>query len=326
MLAACGCLGVAQLHRLWLSSGSSQTLPMARTWQLRNEDWLLPENGAILGILCVTPDLFPASGQRRLKRALAHAERLIAEGADGIDVAGEATRPGALRATAPVEQRRVLPVIRALREKYPQLRISINTRRASTARAALDCGADIVTDVTGLKNPAMLELFAQERCGIVLMHIMGDPFDNSEIPIYFNPVTEIRDFFATQLAAAQAAGIELARICLDPGIGYRKRCKDNVSLIYSLGELRVHNLPLVMSLSRKRYMKDIMPPVPDTLRLNIPPPPPHSEYDAKPHPTVGLTTMAAGMGADVHRVHDVAAHRAVLRIRYRRDDETTETR
>ncbi len=268
-----------------------------------------------MGILNLTPDSFSDGGEHNNKKAaLAHAAKLIKEGADIIDIGGESTRPGATPVTPREEQRRVLPVIRALRKKYPTLRLSIDTRHASTARAALKAGADIINDVTGLTDPAMMSLCAEEPCGIVLMHIKGDPFDTTEIPFYFDILSEVRNFFETQVAAAEAAGISPSRICLDPGIGFRKSTKDNLELIHALGQVRTRDLPLLMGLSRKRFLKEITPPTPDTLGLELPPPEPYSEHDPDPYPTVAMSMLAAENGADVHRVHDVAPHRVALHL------------
>ncbi len=275
-----------------------------------------------MGILNLTPDSFSDGGEHNTKKAaMAHAKKLIEEGAHIIDIGGESTRPGATPVSPKEEQRRVLPVIRALRKKYPTLHISIDTRHPATARAALKAGADIINDVTGLTDPDMMSLCAEEPCGIVLMHIKGSPFDNTEIPVYLDICAEVKRFFEAQVAAAEAAGIELSRICLDPGIGFRKSSSDSRALIYNLESTRVRNLPLLMGLSRKRFLKDVTPYIPDTLNLaslgiRVAEPEAYSEYDPAPCPTIGMSMLAADNGADVHRIHDVAPHREALHIRY----------
>ncbi len=292
---------------------------MARTWQLRNERWQLPEAGALMGILNVTPDSFSDGGKHyTVRTAMAHAKKLIAEGADIIDIGGESTRPGAEPVDEKEEQRRVLPVLRSLRKKYPALRISVDTRHVSTARAALKAGADIINDITGLGNPEMRELCAQQPCGIVLMHMPGAPFNCHSAASILNPVEEVRDYFEQRVAAAEQDGIDPERICLDPGIGFGKNNSQNLELIYHLGDVRVRDLPLLMGLSRKRFLRDAPPPpVPDTLKLaelGIPFDTPESAEEAHELdiPTIGMSMAAADYGADVHRVHDVAAHAQAL--------------
>ncbi len=302
---------------------------MARTWQLRNENWQLPEEGAFMGILNVTPDSFSDGGQHNtLEAALTHAQKLIDEGADIIDIGGESTRPGAEPITVEEEQRRLLPILRALREKHPTLRISVDTRNPSTARAALEAGADIINDITGLTNPDMLQLCAEQPCGIVLMHMKGTLFHMPNARRNFNIIEEVRDYFAAQITAAEAAGISPARICLDPGIGFGKNTADNLTLIYELNKTRVRDLPLLMGLSRKRFLQEVEPPMPDTLGLNLPPPKKINEHEDPSIPTIAMSLVAADKGAEIHRVHDVAAHREALRLHHlyatlypNRDDE-----
>ncbi len=289
---------------------------MARTWQLRNECWQLPERGAIMGILNVTPDSFSDGGKyTKLDDALAQAELLISEGADVIDIGGESTRPGATPITATTEKRRVLPVIRALRQRHPELRISIDTRHAATARAALEAGVDIVNDITALTDPAMRDVCAQYPCGIVIMHLNGSPFEITEGSYYCDIVKDVRNYFEERVSEIEAAGISLSRVCLDPGIGFHKRTEQNLTLISRIGETRVRDLPILMGLSRKRFLQELRPPVPNTLGIKVPPFPQMDPKDAT-LPTVGMSMLAAENGADVHRVHDVAAHREALELLY----------
>ncbi len=275
---------------------------MARIWQLRNERWQLPEGGAIMGILNVTPDSFSDGGEHATaEAALAHARKLIAEGADILDIGGESTRPGAEPVDESEECRRVLPVLAALRTAFPQLRLSIDTRHAAVARAALEAGADIVNDISGLSDPAMRCVCAEYRCGIILMHMKGEPRHMQDAPHYDEVVAEVRDYFAARVALAEAAGIDPACICLDPGIGFGKTTAHNVMLIRHLAELRVRELPLMMALSRKRFLGEL---------LGDP-----QAGKASPLPTLAMSLLAAERGAELHRVHDVAPLRAALRLR-----------
>lgn len=274
----------------------------ARSWQLARECWLLPRAGAVMGILNVTPDSFSDGGlYADVEAALVHARQLVAEGADIIDIGGESTRPGSSEVAVQDELQRVLPVVQALRAEFPKLRLSIDTRHVEVARAALQAGADVVNDITGLSDPAMRLLCAQQPCGIVLMHMQGTPRTMQQAPHYHDVVAEVRAFFEERLALAVAAGIAPQRICLDPGIGFGKTCAHNVALIRGLEQLRVQNLPMLMALSRKRFLGELL----------------HNADVAKtsPLPTVVMSLLAADNGADMHRVHDVAALRQALCLR-----------
>lgn len=274
----------------------------ARTWQLARECWQLPPGGAVMGILNVTPDSFSDGGQHADSRsALEHARRMLGEGADIIDIGGESTRPGSQEVAPEEEARRVLPVIEALRAEFPSARVSIDTRHAGVARAALLAGADVVNDITGLASPEMRRVCAELPCGVVLMHMQGEPGTMQRNPQYDDVVAEVRAFFEKRVAAAVAAGISPERICLDPGIGFGKTVEHNVSLICHLESLRVNDLPLLMALSRKRFMGELLGDA------TLP--------KASALPTVAMSMLAADRGADLHRVHDVAALKQALLLR-----------
>ena len=263
---------------------------MARIWQMGGKPWELPQRGALMGILNVTPDSFSDGGAHAAPAAaLAHAVALAEQGADVIDVGGESTRPGAQEVPPAEEAARVLPVLRAIRRELPHIRLSIDTRHAEVARAALDAGADIVNDITGLRAPGMLELCAQADCGIVLMHMQGNPATMQDNPQYADVVAQVRAFFEERVQAAEQAGIDSQRICMDPGFGFGKTTAHNMALLEHLEDLRVRNLPLMSALSRKRFLKDCFGDSSD------------------PQSTVSASLLAAAHGADLHRVHDVQA-------------------
>lgn len=280
------------------------TSPHTMHWVLRSENWLLPPEGGIMGILNVTPDSFSDGGLHNasVEAALQHATRMVHEGAHIIDVGGESTRPGSHPVPEQVEIERTAPVIRALRHAFPTLRISIDTRHARVAEAALDAGADIINDISGLASPAMRELCATRPCGIILMHMQGTPDTMQKAPHYHDVVAEVRAFFDERVELARQCGIAPARICLDPGIGFGKTTAHNLALIRHLSELRVHNLPLMMALSRKRFMGELLqdPAAPGV----------------SPVPTVTMSLLAAARGANLHRVHDVAPLRQALTLRH----------
>lgn len=276
---------------------------MEMRWQLARECWEIPREGAIMGILNVTPDSFSDGGRFcTVEKAVQHAELLLREGADVIDIGGESTRPGASPVSTEDEQKRVLPVVRALRECYPRIRLSIDTRHAETARAALLAGADIINDITGLQSPAMQQVCAEIPCGIVLMHMQGTPATMQQMPHYEDVVGEIRRFFRQQMAIAEGLGIERRRICLDPGIGFGKTTEHNAEIIRRLAELCMEECPMMMALSRKRFLGELLGDA--------------AAGKADALPTVVMSLLAADRGAAIHRVHDVAALKKALRLRH----------
>lgn len=273
-----------------------------RSWQLARELWVLPARGAVMGVLNVTPDSFSDGGLRvTVPAALAHARKLHEAGADIIDIGGESTRPGAQEVTLAEELRRVVPVIESIRAEFPAMRISIDTRHAEVARAALQAGADIVNDITALADPAMRQVCAGHSCGVVLMHMQGEPSTMQQCPQYADVVAEVRAFFEQRVQMALDAGIALNRICLDPGIGFGKTTQHNLALIAGLESLRVHNLPMLMALSRKRFLGELVGDA--------------GLARTSPLPTVAMSLLAADRGADMHRVHDVAELLVALRLR-----------
>lgn len=274
-----------------------------RHWTLRHGVWQLPAGGAIMGILNITPDSFSDGGEHGdTASALAHADKLLADGAHIIDLGGESARPGSAEVSIDEEARRVLPVLRELRRRHPRALLSVDTRHAAVAEQALEAGADIINDITGLADPAMRALCAAAPCGIVLMHMQGQPRTMQLAPHYDDVVREVRAFFEERLALAEAAGIARERICLDPGIGFGKNVEHNLALIAHLEELRVADLPLLMALSRKRFMGAVLSGgAPAPVREAL--------------PTVVMSLLAADRGADLHRVHDVRELRDALRLR-----------
>lgn len=276
---------------------------MSKSWQLARECWILPARGAVMGILNVTPDSFSDGGQHfGTEAALAHALRMLDEGADLIDIGGESTRPGADAVSPSEEADRVLPVIEALRRERPDARISVDTRHPEVARAAIKSGADIVNDITGLASPDMRRVCAELPCGVILMHMQGEPKTMQQNPHYTDVVAEVREFFAARVQAAEQDGITRNRICLDPGIGFGKNVQHNLLLIRHLEQTRVHDLPMLMALSRKRFMGAILED-PQTPKIS-------------PLPTVVMSLLAADAGAELHRVHDVAPLVQALRLRH----------
>lgn len=274
----------------------------ARTWQLARECWHLPPGGAVMGILNVTPDSFSDGGVHAdVASALSHARHMIEAGADIIDIGGESTRPGSAEVPVAEEICRVLPVIKALRAEFPVVRLSIDTRHAEVARAALLAGVDVVNDITGLADPVMREVCAGFSCGVVIMHMQGEPATMQLNPQYTDVVYEVRSFFQSRMDLAVYAGIDRRSVCLDPGIGFGKTTQHNLSLIRELERLRIGVQPMLMALSRKRFMGALL----GNFELPV----------KSPLPTVVMSLLAAEHGADIHRVHDVAELKQALALR-----------
>jgi len=260
----------------------------------------LSHRGCIMGILNTTPDSFSDGGQHHdLDAALAHAHQMIAEGADIIDIGGESTRPGAPSVSAEEEMQRVLPVIRALRAEWQGF-ISIDTSKSIVAAAALEAGADIVNDVTGLQgDAAMVDVCRTFQAGLVIMHMQGTPRTMQLSPAYDDVVREVRDFFEQRLSELSAVGIDPETLCFDPGIGFGKTVEHNWTLIQRLPELRVHDRPLLLGVSRKSFIG---------ARLGS------TEMEDRHWPTVALTALGRERGALIHRVHAIRENQDALRM------------
>lgn len=269
-------------------------------WRIGSRTLDLTQRGLIMGIVNVTPDSFSDGGRfADPGRAVEHALAMVSEGADILDIGGESTRPGAEPVGEAEEIRRVLPVIRALRSQS-QVLISIDTMKASVARAALDAGADIINDVTGLRgDAAMVRLAAETDCGLVAMHMIGDPQTMQTAPHYDNVVAEVRAYLEERLRILNAAGIAAERIVLDPGFGFGKTLEHNLSLLRHLPELLVGDRPLLIGVSRKSMIGKVL----------------HSTaMEDRYWPTVALTAHAREHGARIIRVHEVKPNVQALRM------------
>lgn len=273
---------------------------MPNPWLIHGTPHPVRPRSLVMGIVNVTPDSF-SDGGRFLDtgRAVEHALHLLAEGADILDFGGESTRPGAEPVSAEEEIRRVIPVIRAIRSQTRAL-LSIDTMKASVARAALAAGADIINDVTGLGgDPGMIQLAAETTAGLVVMHMRGTPASMQQDPAYQDVVTEVRSYFERRLQVLTDAGIDPARIVFDPGFGFGKTLDHNLQLLRHLPDLRIADRPLLVGISRKSML---------SLLSGL-------ENVADRHwPTVALTAWLREQGADIHRVHEVAPNTQSLRM------------
>ncbi|SFR65464.1 dihydropteroate synthase [Halogeometricum limi] len=250
---------------------------------------------AVMGILNVTPDSFHDGGEYdRLDAAVEHAEAMVDAGADVLDIGGESTRPGADPVSAETERNRVVPVIEALSSL--DVPISIDTRKATVADAALDAGADVVNDVSGLSDPEMRFVVADHDASLVLMHSLSAPVDPSETATYDDVVEDVRTELAERVLLAERAGIDRERMLVDPGCGFGKSAAESFELVDRLHEFHALSCPVMLGHSHKSMFEDVAP-----------------ESGARLVPTLAATAMAAERSADVVRVHDVAENAAVVR-------------
>jgi dihydropteroate synthase len=209
----------------------------------------------VMGILNVTPDSFSDGGlYLQPEQAIKHAEEMLAEGADIIDVGGQSSRPGARPVPAEVEQQRVVPVVQEIVKRYGAL-VSVDTYRASIAAAALDAGAALINDISALRfDPHMAPLLARRNAAVVLMHMQGTPQNMQQAPTYRHVIDDIYSFFAERLHYARQHGIAPQRLLLDPGIGFGKGVRHNLEVLRGLEYFQSLGAPLLVGTSRKSFL------------------------------------------------------------------------
>jgi len=251
-----------------------------------------------MGVLNVTPDSFSDGGRfGERDAALAHARRMIGEGAGIIDVGGESTRPGASPAGIDEELSRVVPVIEALRRES-EVFISVDTSKAAVMRAACAAGADIINDVRALAEPDVLVAAADTGAGVCLMHMRGEPRTMQDAPRYDDVVAEVSAFLAQRILICRGAGIELARLAVDPGFGFGKHVPHNLALLRNLSRLQELGAPIVVGLSRKSMLAKLT----------------GRGVDERLAGSVALAAIAVLNGARIVRAHDVAATVDAVRV------------
>lgn len=250
----------------------------------------------LMGILNVTPDSFSDGGRHAgVDAARAHAERMVAEGAAWIDVGGESTRPGARTVPVAEELARVLPVVRAVRGLAP---VSVDTRRAAVAEAAIDAGATLVNDVSGGADPAMFPLVARAGVGLVIMHSRGEPDTMQGLAAYDDVVGEVWAALDARFDAAVAAGVDPSRILLDPGIGLPKTTAHNLRLLHALAP-HARRRPVLVGASRKRFIGELTGQAVAADRVEG---------------SIAVALWARQAGVAVLRVHDVGATARALAV------------
>jgi dihydropteroate synthase len=245
-----------------------------------------------MGILNVTPDSFSDGGAHATcEAAVAHARRLVDEGADIIDVGGESTRPGSDEVAIGEELARVLPVVERLVAEG--IVVSVDTRHAEVARACVDAGAAIINDVSGFRDPAMVGVATASpgTVGLVIMHMLGEPKGMQADPRYDNVVLEVGSYLLNRARELEAAGVDHERICIDPGPGFGKTVEHNLALLRATREMGILGYPLMAAYSRKAFLGRLT-------GVSAP--------DRRIASSVTAAVYAAEQGAHVLRVHDVA--------------------
>jgi dihydropteroate synthase len=253
----------------------------------------------IMGILNVTPDSFSDGGElATVQDAVARAKALDA---DILDIGGESTRPGAETISISAEIGRVVPVIHAIRQAGISTPISVDTRKAAVARAALAAGANMVNDVSALRfDPDMAPLLAESRVPVCLMHAQGDPATMQKDPRYDDVFAEVFAFLQERIAAAVQAGIPRSHIIIDPGIGFGKTLQHNVTLLRRLSDLHALGQPILLGASRKRFIGQIAGGAAPQDRLGG---------------SIAVALHGAALGVQILRVHDTVQTRQALSLR-----------
>ncbi len=250
----------------------------------------------IMGILNVTPDSFSDGGQfDSVERACRHAERMVEEGADIVDVGGESARPRSTGVDTADELERVIPVLERLDGRLPRhVLLSVDTRKLEVARQAIAVGARLVNDIEAGRSPELLELVAESEVGIVLMHMQGTPATMQDDPSYVDVVAEVHAFLLARAEAALRAGVDAARVAIDPGIGFGKTRTHNLTLLGHLPRLVDTGYPVMLGTSRKRFMGAICD---------------EPEFSELVGATCATTAIGVAAGVRLFRVHDVKANR-----------------
>jgi dihydropteroate synthase len=253
----------------------------------------------IMGIVNVTPDSFSDGGQfLNITAALSHAMQLLDDGATILDIGGESTRPGAPDVSLEDELKRVIPIIKAIREQSDCV-ISIDTSKAEVMRQAIEAGADIVNDVRALQEPGAIDVVAQfPEVAVCLMHMQGQPRSMQHAPHYNDLAGEINDFFSQRIAACEAAGIKQSQLILDPGFGFGKTLKHNYQILAQFNDYAKLGLPLLAGLSRKSMIGKLL----------------NRDTDDRLAGSLAGALIAAQNGAHIIRVHDVKETADVLGV------------
>ena len=269
-------------------------------WQLRTQTLSCGRLPLLMGIVNVTPDSF-SDGGRFFGReaAIEHGLKLLDEGAAILDIGGESTRPYSMPVEEAEELSRVIPVVEQIHRVRPEAILSIDTSKAAVARAAIAAGAEIINDVTGLEgDAAMLRVALESKAGVCAMHMQGTPQTMQDDPTYTDIVAEIHDYLRQRRDALLAAGIDRARVCLDPGIGFGKTHEHNATLMANCHRFHELGQPLLVGHSRKGFIGNVLK---------------NKEAD-RLCGTLGAALALAAQGVQIIRVHDVRPLREALAL------------
>ncbi|WP_115303818.1 dihydropteroate synthase [Legionella beliardensis] len=269
-----------------------------KNWcQQINSKSVLYHSPLIMGIINVTPDSFSDGGcYLNCEQALAYARQLIVAGADILDIGGESSRPGAKPISSDEEIARVIPLIEQLRQETDCC-ISIDTTKAAVMEAAIDAGADIINDISGLRDEAALHVAAKLQTPVCLMHMKGIPETMQVAPISYDDITrEINEFFQSQIARCLKVGIKKEHIILDPGFGFGKSIEHNLQIVNNLGQFKQHQLPLMLGVSRKSTIGAIL----------------NKEVNERMIGGIAINIVASLKGVDIIRTHDVEETKQAL--------------
>jgi len=263
-----------------------------RTWRIGNTTRVLGGNPWLMGILNVTPDSFSDGGEYvTIESAVERAREMVTAGAAMIDVGGESTRPGANPVDNDEELRRVVPVVEAVAAEV-DVPVSIDTMKAEVARAAVEAGASVVNDVSGLCADAeMVATCVELDVAVVCMHMRGTPQTMQDDPVYEDVVEEVASYLESRLDHLVTSGLSAERVVLDPGIGFGKTASDNLELLSSIDRLHRADRPLLVGHSRKRFLSKLL----------------GRQVEERLAGTIGVAVALAEQGVEIIRVHDVGA-------------------
>ncbi|MBT6715673.1 MAG: dihydropteroate synthase [Elusimicrobiaceae bacterium] len=249
----------------------------------------------VMGILNITPDSFYDGGQyNTTKTALKQATKMIKDGADIIDIGAESSRPNAKAVSENIEQQKIIPVIKAVRKKFPKILISVDTYKPETAKKALEAGADIVNDITGLKNAKMMQLIKDTNASVIIMHMRGTPETMQQMTDYKNVTKEIFAFFKNKISDCKKLGIDTDKIIIDPGIGFAKTKEKNFELLKNLKTFEKLKKTILIGTSRKSFLG--------------------STPEKRLYGSLASVCHSYLRGARIFRVHDVKETKEVLEI------------
>jgi len=268
-------------------------------FKIKNKKYFCKKRTYLMGIINITPDSFyDGNRYNDFNRAIRQVDKLVQEGADILDIGGESTRPGSEKVTVQEEISRVLPVIKYIKKHY-KIPLSLDTYKSEVARVGFDHGVAIINDISGLRfDKKMADCIGKNKASVVLMHIKGTPRTMQKSPEYQDLMGEIKNYLEDSIKIALDNGIKFDNIIIDPGIGFGKTVEHNYIILKKINELKVLNRPVLIGLSRKSLIGKVIDK-PAEERLNG---------------TIVLNTLSLLNGADIVRVHDVKAHREMIKL------------